>query len=339
MSGPEAPTRPLEDMNRDVEFLFVVLEAAVFEDKLINSVMLEADRWGNYLPPSTWMGYGSEEKVGKVFRYKNGTASPAEGYVWYRPAPHYPGTIGKWNFAAIDGEGNPCPNFEACRTYTTRTVFDGGPFMGTLIKMKDASVNPVDRRENDLYYPDEECCSEDCEKEVDEDNSEGESDSSDLEMGSDDFFGASNVGDTCPEVRWPMHGWADWRRERDSETWLAMKFEHDNGVSRISLGDEGRRYAAGWTPSWIPSIVAHNYTNPDAHLRLISRGLGGDMATVIGLLALTQEIGHCDEAFYLPRHSGIKHDDSEQGEYHQAEIVWKNNNWSGARHPNACGYS
>ncbi|KAK7752159.1 hypothetical protein SLS62_005903 [Diatrype stigma] len=333
-------------VSQNVEFLFVVLEVTVFEDELVNGVKIEADRWGNYTPPSTWMGYGSEG-VGKVFKYDNGTVSPAEGYVWYRPAPHYPGRIGKWNFAARDRKGNLLPAFEPCRPHTSRTIFDGGNFLGILIKMKDVSVNPI-YEDNNGYYTDEDGESDG--KIADgndgcgawENWSESGDVGGDVGMGVEGLWGVSSeLGYTSiTETGWsPMYGWMDWREEKDSEPWLPMRFEHDNGVSRISLGDEGGRCAAAWGPSWIPNIVPALYTNLDAHPRSVSRGLGGDMAAVIGLLALTQETNHCDEAFYRPQNPDTELGGSNPDEYHQAEVVWKEQKWNGTRHSNACGCS
>lgn len=329
-------------MNQGVEFLFVVLEVTVFEDELVNGVNLEADRWGNYMPPNTWMGYGSEEAVGNVFKYDNGTVSPAEGYVWYRPAPHYPGRIGKWDFAAKDRKENLFPAFEPCQPHTSRTIFDCGLFIGIVMKMKDVSVNPV-CEDNNGHYTDEEYESDGT---ISGDNdvygvleNGCDSESGDVEMGIEGIWGPGGLGNTSTTGTGlsSMYDWADWREDGDSESWLSMKFEHDNGVSRISLGDEGRRYAAGWRPSWIPSIVPTLYTNPDPHPHSVSRGLGGDMATVIGLLALTQERNHCDEAFYRPRKPDTELGESNADEHHQAEVVWKRHKWNGKRHHNACG--
>ncbi len=307
-------------MSRDVEFLFVVLETPIFEDELINHVALEADRWGNLVPPNTCAGYGSGETAGRVFRYRNGTISPAEGYVWYRPAPHYPGGIGRWDFAALDQDGNPSPAFLRCRPYTTRTIFDGGAFTGILIKMKDASVHPFTEGRDDDYYDDDEDCSSDDET---SDSDYEESSGGELKRGDNDtrdegysrglYMQNINAVDTL------THEFL----ERDEEPWTAMSFEHDNGVSRISL-DGGWRFVAGWGSSWIPTIVAPQYTNPRPEF--VSRGLGGDMATLIGLLALTQEPCHCDEAFCRPN--------SGSGERCQT-AVWRRHRWNGTRHPNA----
>lgn len=340
-SGLGEVQKPWSAVNQSVEFLFVVLEVTPFEDELVNGVNLEADRWGNYMPPNTYKGYGTEE-VGRVFKYDNGTVSLAEDYTWYRPEAHQPGSIGKSNLACIDPKDNLFPAFEPCRPHTARTIFNCGPFMGIVIKMKDASVDPV-YEDNNGYYTDEEYESDD---DVSIENAvygdlESWSKPSDVGKGGEGFWDVSSRlrSAATEEIEWPSltYDLMDWGAERDSESWLAMKFEHDNGVSRISLGDEGRRYAAGNQPKWIPSIVPTLYTNPDTQSD--SRGLGGDMATLIGLLALTQERDHCDEAFYRPLNPDTELGIFSPYEYHQARVAWKRHRWNGTRHNNACGCS
>ncbi|KDN67824.1 hypothetical protein CSUB01_04770 [Colletotrichum sublineola] len=69
-------------------FLFVVNELQIVED----GVPPAADIYGNPLPPSTPRGYG-QETIGRVWRYRDGVVSLAEGFFWYRPEPGSPGVI------------------------------------------------------------------------------------------------------------------------------------------------------------------------------------------------------------------------------------------------------
>ena len=281
----------------DVKFLFVVVEAPVFEDELVNRVPRQADRWGNFMPPSTWLGFGSEQEASEVFMYRNGTVTKSAGYEWYRPGgPGYPGRIGKWDFAALDENGWPTPVFIACQPHTTRTIFDGGAFLGTLIQTRDASVDP--------YLESGECRAYNVESSPDNSSDSGfDSEADDPGMSVIDTSGGLNM----------RHSRV---KSSNNRNWLPMKFVHDAGTSRISLY-HGDRCVAGHSPSWVPSIVNPQYATQNAPNR--SRGLGGDMATIIGLLALTQKPYHGGEAF--------------------AEEHWRRHKWHGTRHPKACGYA
>ncbi|RYP11863.1 hypothetical protein DL767_011266 [Monosporascus sp. MG133] len=307
--GPGAYHRsPRSSRRPNVEFLFVVLEAVVFEDELVNNLQPEADMWGTLRPPKTWRGFCSGERVGGVFRYKNGTATRAPEYDWFRPGPGQPGGIVRWNFAALDEDGCAHPTYEPCRLHTTRTVFDCGPFLSTVINLRDASVNPMNEEEDGDYHVDEEW------EGVDE--SEGESNHGDVDKDVSSSVKEVEEQDIDP-TDWAVYECTDWHGERDDELWFRRRFEHDWGVSRISVGDEAELCVAASNPSWVPTIVSESYLHPG--IKQASRGLGGDMATLIGLLALTQAPGHCDDAF--------------------APGVWKRNIWRGKRHPDACEYA
>ncbi|RYP06467.1 hypothetical protein DL765_009476 [Monosporascus sp. GIB2] len=303
--GPGAYYMPSGSSCRpNVEFLFVVLEAEVFEDELVNKLRPEADMWGTLRPPKTWRGFGSGGGVGDVFRYKNGTATRAPEYDWFRPSPGQPGGIVKWNFAALDENGCPYPTYEPCPPHTARTVFDCGPFLPTVISLRDASVDPMNEEENGDYQVDEEW------EGVDE--LKGESNHGGVDIGGSSSFKGLEEPDIDP-TDWTVYEYTDWYSERDNELWFRMRFEHDSGVSRISVGDEAELCVAAFNPSWVPTIISESYLHPQ--IKQASRGLGGDMATLIGLLALTQAPGKCDDAF--------------------APGMWRRNNWRGKRHPDA----
>ncbi|RYP49151.1 hypothetical protein DL768_005085 [Monosporascus sp. mg162] len=303
--GPGAYHRsPRSSRRPNVEFLFVVLEAVVFEDELVNNLRPEADMWGTLRPPKTWRGFCSGERAGDVFRYRNGTATSAPEYDWFRPGPGQPGEIVRWNFAALDENGCAYPTYEPCPPHTTRTVFDCGPFLSTVINLRDASVNPMNEEKDGDYHVDEES--------EGGSESEDESNHGDVDMGGSSSFKELEEQD-IDSTDWAVYECTDWHGEKDDELWFRMRFEHDSGVSRISVGDEAELCVAAFNPSWVPTIVSESYLHPG--IKQASRGLGGDMAILIGLLALTQAPGHCDDAF--------------------APGMWRRNNWMGKRHPNA----
>ena len=301
----ESSGSSLELPGGDVDFLFVVVEVPLFEEKDINGLEPKLDRWGNYMPPDTWLGFHSDQKASEVFRYQNGTVTRATHYTWCRPdGPGCPGGIGVWDFAAVDKNGSQSPIFLACQPYTTRTIFDGGDFMGTVIQTRDASV--------DHYFDDEKYKAYDGENLSD--NSDGISTRNDRSVGSSDSSGEDSdveMNDVETTIRIDMRH--SWTGKPGRHKWIPMRFIHDIGTSRISL-NQGYRYVAGRNPTWLPSVVYPQFAYPDAPVN--SNGLGGDMATIIGLLALTQEPHHCGEAF--------------------SEGKWEEYSWNHTRHPKAC---
>lgn len=100
------------------------------------------------------------------------------------------------------------------------------------------------------------------------------------------------------------------------ECWRALHLDHNEGVSRIGSAN---KYVAGDSPSWLDhhQIISGLYRRP-ANLRgtYHSRGLGGEVAIIIGLMALSQRRGQIDAAF--------------------ANHLWNNNRWAGQLHPDAC---
>lgn len=99
--------------------------------------------------------------------------------------------------------------------------------------------------------------------------------------------------------------------------WQALHLDHEEGgVSRIG---SQYKYVAGDGPSWLDNhqIISGLYRRPrDVGVARYSRGLGGEVAIVIGLMALSQRRGQIDTAF--------------------ATRLWNNNRWTGHLHPDAC---
>jgi hypothetical protein len=101
-----------------------------------------ADQWGNNTPPETSEGF-TQERVGNVLRYKNGTVSKAEGqYSWYRPQPGEEGAIGYWVDQESDELGLlPITDFQPLEVYSTSTVFACGPFLPFIHGSGDVTVD------------------------------------------------------------------------------------------------------------------------------------------------------------------------------------------------------
>ena len=92
------------------------------------------------------------------------------------------------------------------------------------------------------------------------------------------------------------------------EAMHALRFFHPpagselRGVSQATWADGNMppggfpvRYVAGRDPSWIPSLVPKTFRNPAAGVS--SRGLGGELPVVLGLMAFSEAGGRADEVF------------------------------------------
>ncbi|KAH0440719.1 hypothetical protein CcaCcLH18_02389 [Colletotrichum camelliae] len=91
--------------------------------------------------------------------------------------------------------------------------------------------------------------------------------------------------------------------------WMQLEFDHDSrepGMTRIS-GSE--RHVAGRSPSWIPGLLPETYAPPQSSNSPQSKGLGGPLGIIIGLMALNRRPRHADHVF-------------QQG-------WWRNNRWAG----------
>ncbi|KAK1980191.1 hypothetical protein LZ30DRAFT_771669 [Colletotrichum cereale] len=108
-------------------FLFVVNELQIVEE---NGVPPTADTYGNPLPPRTCRGYG-QETVGRVWRYRDGVVSLAEGFYWCRPEPGSPGVICAVA-DYIDEQGQPFSVLEQTVEHSTFSVFNCWRFLPCL---------------------------------------------------------------------------------------------------------------------------------------------------------------------------------------------------------------
>ncbi|KAI1404958.1 hypothetical protein F4819DRAFT_446070 [Hypoxylon fuscum] len=76
----------------------------------------------------------------------------------------------------------------------------------------------------------------------------------------------------------------------------SLSFRSDDcQVSRIARGGKNKR-AVGKDASWIGTLVPSMYENLDEDAQH-SKGLGGDLGVIIGLMALAEPPGHIDDAF------------------------------------------
>lgn len=92
-----------------------------------------------------------------------------------------------------------------------------------------------------------------------------------------------------------------------------MHFLNQGGVSRASTNGNVRM-VAGREPTWVGSLVPEAYNNKTTHT--VSLGLGGEFGLLIGLMALAQHHGRCDEAFTDPQ--------------------WARNRWTGRKPAPGC---
>ncbi|KAK4463019.1 hypothetical protein QBC42DRAFT_325325 [Cladorrhinum samala] len=82
--------------------------------------------------------------------------------------------------------------------------------------------------------------------------------------------------------------------------WRLLHFERSDehpGVSFVNACGRGSPCVQGRDPSWMPSLVPTTYQNTYAAGVPQSRGLAGQLPTVIGLMALQSMAGRADEVF------------------------------------------
>ncbi|KAI0599285.1 hypothetical protein F4775DRAFT_133854 [Biscogniauxia sp. FL1348] len=129
--------------NDSVNFLFVVNEI-----RFTTENHPELDHWGNMIPPARADDYVGE-RVGTVFRYRNGTVTQAEEYRWIRSAWRTEGYI----YYAPHGDeyGN---NTFPLGTYSSSTVLDLGPFFPCAYALADATICDLSMNEAplDMFY-------------------------------------------------------------------------------------------------------------------------------------------------------------------------------------------
>lgn len=71
------------------------------------------------------------------------------------------------------------------------------------------------------------------------------------------------------------------------------------GVSQVDY--RGERHVAGRDPSWMPSLVPHQYSNPFPNASR-SQGLHGELPVILGLMALSQGPGFYPPTQWQRRH-------------------------------------
>ncbi|KAH9909687.1 hypothetical protein F4778DRAFT_9509 [Xylariomycetidae sp. FL2044] len=126
-------------------FLFVVNEL-----QLSDQYLPTADTWGNEVPPVR-RAYYAPELAGEVYRFHNGTITPADNYFWHRPGG--PGTPGNICYCspAYDEDGNPAGvDFIPVEAYKICSVFDCGPFLPCVYAGVDPTIQ--DMAFNDAGY-------------------------------------------------------------------------------------------------------------------------------------------------------------------------------------------
>ncbi|KAI5918866.1 hypothetical protein F4810DRAFT_553368 [Camillea tinctor] len=204
--------------NMPADFWFVVNELMLDEEK-----PLQPDQWGNIVPP-IYPNYYIGERIGRVFRYQNGTVTEAEGFEWCRPQWGGPGSI---SYPARDESGNLV--FYSLTTYSSSTVFDLGPFCPCAYAMADATATDM----NMLAAP------------------------------YDRFY--------------------------------ALQFDNRDGTSRAFFNG-GAKYIAG-AANWLGRLVSSAYRHPGTQESLVPTALGGEIGTILGLMALAERQGRTDHAF------------------------------------------
>ncbi|KAM7212358.1 N-acetyl-gamma-glutamyl-phosphate reductase [Rhypophila decipiens] len=98
----------------------------------------------------------------------------------------------------------------------------------------------------------------------------------------------------------------------DSFRWNLLSFYGTRGFTGVNAVAGGTPYVLGANPSWIPSLVPRVFENPDGNVPR-STGLGGDLPTLIGLMAFHGRPGRTSDVFSSGR--------------------WQQNQWHGSPHP------
>ncbi|KAL0943197.1 uncharacterized protein CTRU02_201083 [Colletotrichum truncatum] len=96
--------------------------------------------------------------------------------------------------------------------------------------------------------------------------------------------------------------------------WSPLEFDHDKHERGMTwVCGDSERHVAGRGASWMPSLLPETYAAPTSHAEPAppSKGLGGTLGVIIGLMALSRKPGHADDVF--------------------THNMWRNNRWYG--HP------
>ncbi|KAM7188932.1 hypothetical protein V8F20_010344 [Naviculisporaceae sp. PSN 640] len=78
--------------------------------------------------------------------------------------------------------------------------------------------------------------------------------------------------------------------------WNILSFIKQRGFSQVNAEARDSPYVLGGNPSWIPALVPKVYQNHEENAPR-STGLGGDLATIIGLMAFHGERERASEVF------------------------------------------
>lgn len=98
--------------------------------------------------------------------------------------------------------------------------------------------------------------------------------------------------------------------------WNILSFDKYQGFTQANAIGRESPYVLGRNPSWIPALVPKIFQNPDENAPR-STGLGGDLATLIGLMAFHGGRGRASDVF--------------------AGGAWQQNRWHGSTHtPHSC---
>ncbi|KAM7184721.1 hypothetical protein V8F33_012835 [Rhypophila sp. PSN 637] len=96
----------------------------------------------------------------------------------------------------------------------------------------------------------------------------------------------------------------------DSFRWNLLSFYGTRGFTSVNAVAGGMPHVLGGNPSWIPSLVPSVYESPDENAAR-STGLGGDLPTIIGLMAFHGRRERASDVF--------------------SNGSWQQNQWHGSR--------
>ncbi|KAK0716235.1 hypothetical protein B0H67DRAFT_645877 [Lasiosphaeris hirsuta] len=215
------------------------------------------DQWLNFLPPTSPAGY-VDEAVGAVFRYAAGAVARADEYVWHRPHMGQAGSI-----LRLDGANNVSG---VAVPYLTRSVFSCSAHLPLIVLDGDASLGS-----SYLRRPGCQC--------------DGNNNTATTT--------ATGLDEELP--RWNLLHFA--APEAFADTRPEGHAAAPRGLSLAMAHDTGAPYVLGRNPSWMPSLVPAAFANTRPEHVPQSRGLSGDVAIVIGLMAFHSRPGEASNVF------------------------------------------
>ncbi|KAK3985721.1 hypothetical protein QBC44DRAFT_373827 [Cladorrhinum sp. PSN332] len=269
--APSGPTLPA-----DTSFLFVVNELQInLEPNTDNHpggggpavTAVPRDQWFNTMPPQQSAAYTSETP-GVVFRYtrSSGLVTPAPNYAWYRQTWNQtPGRIVRLDPQTSIINGFPIP-YDNPWGSSTQTIFSCSPHLPVIISEADATLGGSFMRR---HCP----CDRRCDGDGDDDDDDDNNNTACSPWNILHFGSGQETNNNC------------------------------RGVSFVNAKAAGHTSVVGRDPSWMPSLVPLSYRNsrggiPD------SRGLSGQLPTVIGLMAFHGPPGRASSVFLNGRWAG-----------------------------------